>query len=187
MLNKYHLIALSLSLMAGACVPNAPAPEPAPPTKSQEIKAPPPAPLENRADWPKGEWTDWPISSGNWVYRNDARGSIALFGVPNDDALVTLRCDQQMRKLYFSRQISGAQLGQAGMKMTLRASQGLKQFDALPVGGENTYVAAVINQNDQILDALIYSRGRFAVELTNVKPVAIPAWPELARVVEDCR
>ncbi|MGK3796872.1 hypothetical protein, partial [Enterococcus faecium] len=50
-----------------------------------------------------GDWRDWPVTPGTWVYRQDARGSIALFGVPGNDAEVTLRCDRAARALYLSR------------------------------------------------------------------------------------
>ncbi len=38
-----------------------------------------------------------------------------------------------------------------------------------------------------VLDALAYSRGRFVIEVAGLAPSYLPAWPEVARVVEDCR
>jgi hypothetical protein len=38
-----------------------------------------------------------------------------------------------------------------------------------------------------VLDAMAYSRGRFVVEVAGLTPSYLPAWPEVARVVEDCR
>ncbi len=71
--------------------------------------------------------------------------------------------------------------------MTLRASSGLKSF---PVGGTGnpTYYAAIqIAPDEYMLDRIAFSRGRFAMEVTGMRSLAIPIWPEFTRVVEDCR
>jgi hypothetical protein len=46
---------------------------------------------------------------------------------------------------------------------------------------------ATLSANDRFLDAIVFSRGRFTVEVPGAPIMAIPAWPEPARVVEDCR
>ena len=46
---------------------------------------------------------------------------------------------------------------------------------------------ARIGANDPLLDAMIYSRGRFMVSAAGRPDLIIPPWPEIARVVEDCR
>jgi hypothetical protein len=40
---------------------------------------------------------------------------------------------------------------------------------------------------DPLLDALVFSRGRVAVYIADKPALVVPAWPEIARVVEDCR
>jgi len=40
---------------------------------------------------------------------------------------------------------------------------------------------------DPLLDALAFSRGRFAIVASGTPALVLPAWPEIARVVEDCR
>jgi len=40
---------------------------------------------------------------------------------------------------------------------------------------------------DPLLDALAFSRARFAVVAAGSPPLVLPAWPEIARVIEDCR
>ncbi len=51
-----------------------------------------------------------------------------------------------------------------------------------------------VTSNDPLLDALAFSRGRIGVIVLQSagSPVqsvqlVVPAWPEIARVVEDCR
>lgn len=132
---------------------------------------------------PRGDWIDWPITSGDWVYRQDARGSIALFGNPGQDALLTLRCDKNENRLYFSRAGNPA----SGAKMTLRTSHTLKSYAAAPTGASPAYAAIAINPSDAILDALVYTRGRFAVETDGMQSIAVPSWAEVVHVIEDCR
>ncbi len=157
-------------------------PEPGRPPAPTPIKAPPAATSGVQA--PAGQWTDWPITPGDWVYRNDDRGSIALFGPAGRDAIVTMRCDRNRAKIYFSR---ADDAGTRGGNMTIRASSTLKQFTAQPVGGTPAYIAVEIAPNDNFLDAMIFTRGRIAVEASGQESIAIPAWAEIAKIVEDCR
>jgi hypothetical protein len=132
---------------------------------------------------PQGEWIDWPITPGAWVYRNDVRGSVALFGQPDEEAILTIRCDRPRRQLFLSR--SGS-VG-PGATMVLRASAGLQSYPAANSGGTLPYVAISVSPGDIMMDRIAYSRGRFAVETSGLESLAIPAWPEFSRVVEDCR
>ena len=161
--------------------------EPAPTPVVPVIQAPAPAPTPPPVAAPiipKGEWIDWPLSQGTWVYRQDDRGSIALFGAPNSDALLTIRCDHNQRQIFISR--VGTSQPATGT-MTLRASSGLETYMARPTGGETPYTAIAVMTNDIMLDRIAFSRGRFAVETSGLDSVAIPIWPEFTRVVEDCR
>lgn len=142
-----------------------------------------PEPAKPAIVQPTGDWIDWPITQGDWVYRQDTRGSIALFGEPGQDALLTLRCDKNENILYFSR----AGSPQSGAKMTIRTSHTLKSYNASPTGATPAYAAIAINSSDGILDALVYTRGRFAVETDGMLSVAVPSWAEVVHVIEDCR
>ncbi len=132
---------------------------------------------------PEGNWIDWPITQGDWVYRQDERGSIALFGKADQDALLTLRCDKDQNSLYFAR----AGDSKIGAKMTIRTSHTRKTYPATALGDTPAYVAIAIKADDRILDALIYTRGRFAIEMDGLLSVAIPSWAEIGHVIEDCR
>lgn len=172
-----RIFTFGLILTVAACtVPPPPAPTP-PPIQPVQVVPPPTA-----APRAVGDWTDWPLSSGDWVYRRDDRGSIALFGVVGNDALVTLRCDRALGRIFLGRAGTGP-----GGKMIVRSSSSLKEFAAVPTGGALPYLASEIMPTDPILDAVIYSRGRFALEVEGQLPIAIPSWAEIGRVVEDCR
>jgi len=176
-------------LLASGCSAVVPAPTPAPTQTPAPTPAPEPIPDPEPAPPPapepmKGNWTDWPIAQGDWVYRQDDRGSIALFGPPNAEATFMIRCDQGRNQLFLSRE--GVVAG-SGAQMTLRASSGLQSYPARNSGGPLNYAAIALPVNDYMMDRIVFSRGRFAVETTGLASLAIPIWPEFTRVVEDCR
>lgn len=172
------VMALMLATCAAPAPTRVPQPFPQPPVSNEP--PPPPAPVE--IVQPAGEWLDWPLAKGQWVYRTDDRGSIALFGVAGKDALVTLRCDKARRILFLSR---------AGLlkysRMTIRTSYSFKTFETQNTGSAPHYVATEIAPTDPILDAMAFSRGRIAVQAYGELFIAIPVWAEIGRVVQDCR
>ncbi len=174
-MKKSLSFAASLALLAG-CTPSPPPSAPEPP--------PVPAPTPATEPVPTVDWTEWPLASGEWVYRQDARGSIALFGEPRADARLTVRCDRGDNQIYISR---AGNLTDANGRMTLRAHSGLFSYEARDTGGTPPYVAIRLSPRDIMLDRIAFARGRFAVETTGLAGLAIPARPEFARVVEDCR
>ena len=48
-------------------------------------------------------------------------------------------------------------------------------------------LSADLAASDTLLDAIAFSRGRFALAVTGTSTQVVPAWPEIARVIEDCR
>lgn len=166
-----------LLLALASCSPAPPEPAPAPQPIKPVVTAPPP-PAQ-----PQGEWTDWPITPGGWVYRQDSRGSLALFGPSGKDAIFIIRCDKSRRQLILSR--SGSVGDKATMR--LRASAGLQSYSASNSGGTPQYAAISVSPGDLMMDRIAYSRGRFAVETSGLQSLAIPVSPEFSRVVEDCR
>ena len=132
---------------------------------------------------PRGNWTDWPIAPGDWVYRKDARGSLALFGPIGKPATVMIRCDRARRQIFLSR---AGSVGN-GATMVLRASAGFQSYPASNSGGTPSYASIPVSTGDITLDRIAYSRGRFAIETSGLQSIAVPVWPEFSRMVEDCR
>jgi hypothetical protein len=162
-------------LAFSACVsppPKAPPPRPVPP-------APRPAP--QLAPPPPANWADRTPAPGVWTYSQDARGSIAMFGIAGNNALFTLRCDRTAQRIYASRP------GVVAGKMTLRSTSGARVYDALPTGAQPPYVATALTPRDPQLDALAFSRGRILIGLEGADDLILPIWPEFTRVIEDCR
>jgi hypothetical protein len=170
-----------LPLMLSACVGSSTPPEPQPTTRPVVQPAPVPPPPVTMTQ-PKGHWTDWPITPGDWVYRADERGSIGYFGETGKNAIVTLRCDKARGRMYLSR--AGALIEP---QITVRTSSASKTLPAASAGGNPPFVAAELMPLDPILDAITYSRGRISIEAGGHMNIAIPVWAEIGRIIEDCR
>lgn len=174
------LALLSLGSCAGevAVVPQAARPLPAPapaPTPAPSPRPAAPAPVLS------SDWRDWPLTTGSWSYRQDARGSIALFGRAGADAELTLRCDRTRARIYLSRR------GEGEGTLSVSTTSTSRTLNATSAGGTPAYLAVEFGVRDPLLDAIGYSRGRFVVEGGGLPALVIPAWAEMLRVVEDCR
>ncbi|WP_430416177.1 hypothetical protein [Parasphingorhabdus sp.] len=178
-------LALAMAASITACSATQPestqAPSPPPPAVPQAVA--PPVVQAPQVTQPKGVWTDWQIAPGQWVYRQDARGSLALFGQSDRDATVIIRCDENRSQIFISR--AGAVTTET--RMTLRASSGLQGYQARSNGDNPSYAAISLDPDDMMLDRIAFSRGRFAIETTGLQSIAVPIWAEFTRVVEDCR
>ncbi|MEA3031997.1 MAG: hypothetical protein QOH86_13 [Sphingomonadales bacterium] len=160
--------AAALAIVAGlaGCAPR-PAPQAAPPpapaiaTAPKLPSAPPQAP----------DWRDLPLSAGDWTYSAAPEGSRALFG----GGVFTLRCDATQHRIELARIAAGAGT------MTVTTSYGMR---SLPLAAEGV---ARLAAADPLFDQMAFSRGRFTIEVEGLERLVIPAWPEAARVVEDCR
>lgn len=165
--------ALAAALVIAACVPRAapPAPAPAPPPQRAPRSAPaPPAPPTAAG------WQDAPLSPGDWTYRFDGAEALAIFA--SDRATFTLRCEPN----------GGITFGLTGAQASafrFRTSYGERRLVATPV--HLNEMLATLAASDPLLDQLVFSRGRFLVEAEGRAALIIPAWPEPARVIEECR
>jgi hypothetical protein len=159
------------------------APEPSPPAPIPlPTRAPLPMPTPTPTPTPlASDWRDWPLTPGTWAYRQDERGSIALYGRAGADAELTLRCDRARGRIYLSRR------SDAAAALTVRTSTDRKTLDALPTGGTPAYAAVELGLRDPLIDSMGFSRGRFVVQGGGASDLVLPAWPEILRVAEDCR
>lgn len=173
--------ALALSFTLAACIPSpdsTPAPDPV-----QTTPAPAPAPTPTPAPVMHDNWMDAAKSPGNWSYRNDANGSVALFGEPQTDARFSMRCDRSASSITLMRAADAS--GPIQMRISTETAD--RTFNAQPTRGQLPYVSASLSARDPILDAMALTKGRFAVEMQGVQTLYLPAWAEVTRVIEDCR
>lgn len=58
---------------------------------------------------------------------------------------------------------------------------------ALRADTSDSSVTAVLSASDPLLEAMAFSKGRFAVLVAGGPQLFLPAWPEVTRVIEECR
>ena len=163
----------ALSAMLGACV--APV-QPPPPARSAPRPLPPPPQPPAVINW-----HDLPATPGIWRWQREGRLSVARFGEP---ARFSLTCNS------LSGTISLARDGAAGAAITMTVlTTSASRVLAVQPGGDGaiTAVIAALPARDPLFDAMAYSRGRFAVEVPGSPTLYLPSWPEVSRVIEDCR
>jgi hypothetical protein len=173
-MHRHVLIAVALTTAAiSACAPRPAPPQPPapPPVRPAPAPAPPPpAP-------PPADWRDAPLSAGDWTWSGEGAASRAAFGVGGAPAF-TLRCENPGQVTLIR---SGAQ---AGSTITIRTSSNERRLTATARGSDTV---ATLAASDPLLDQIAFSRGRILVETEGAPPLILPAWPEPARVTEDCR
>jgi hypothetical protein len=168
-----RILSLAGLVAVAGCVPRAeppPPPQPQPGPAPQPV-APPPAPVD---------WSLLPLTPGGWVYSNQGAGSQALFGAAGSALHFVVRCDRASRQVVLSR-------AGEGNALTIRTSFGARAFPATAQRAPLPMVSASLPADDRFLDSMAFSRGRFTVEMPGAPMLVIPAWPEPARVIEDCR
>ena len=172
--------AFLLAALTG-CVPRVETPAPPAPTPTPTPRPapapPPPPPIEN--------WMDAPQSAGDWYYVPQPSVTYAIFGASPQSASFILRCDGASRTISLERASDRA----AAQTFTIRTeTAAARQLPAVPrVDRGQRVLAADLPSSDSLLDAMAISKGRFAVETAGSPALYVPSWPEVTRVIEDCR
>jgi len=163
--------AASFALLAG-CVPRQSAPPP--------VVTPPPAPAPAPAPLPAPPpvaWQDAEASAGDWTYRDEGGRATAAF-VSTNAPSVSVMCLESRSILI------AVQTPVPASSIIVRTTSSERR---LPASQDHFRVSATLAAADPLLDEMVFSRGRFLVQAEGAAPTILPAWPEVARVVEDCR
>ena len=162
-----RLFPLLVLAMLASCV----SPKPAP-----RFAAPPVAPTPALpAMPPQQDWRDVPLTPGRWTWQGTPDAlSLSRFGLAGQPATFTIRCD------FTTRSVVVAAPATPAATMTLTTSFGTF---TLPASGGS----AQFGTRDPRLDQLAFSRGRFTIDIPGQPQLVLPSWPEVARVIEDCR
>jgi len=118
---------------------------------------------------------------GRWTYAPTASGSAASFADVSARPLLTLSCVRATRRISIARPAAGASpyliVWTSGERRNVPAS-----FN--PATG---LITTDLPAYDRLFDSIAFSRGRIAVGPSNAGALVAPLWPEIIRVVEDCR
>jgi len=166
------VLAATAMLLTTACVPRAQPPAAAP----VPVQPPAPPPPSTRLHQ---DWHDAPATPGNWHWSMEGGQSVARFA---EGALV-LSCSRAEGTITLLR----AGFGQGQVPMTIMTDDGAHPLSGTPQAGPPPAIAVAFSARDPLLDAMGFSRGRFAVEVAGLPTIYVPSWPEVSRVIEDCR
>ncbi|MGB3795584.1 MAG: hypothetical protein WA957_04695 [Alteraurantiacibacter sp.] len=183
--SKTSAAAILGTLALAACVP--PSPEPTPvPTPIATAPSPQPSSAPTQVVTPTFDnWMDAPQTAGDWRYVSEAGETMAVFGTDRTPQGVTLLmvCNRNSKRVSIARQ--GDATGQ--VEMLIRTETQDRRLTASPVTSRAPMIVAELAASDPLLDAIAFSKGRFAVDVAGTPAVFAPAWPEITRVIEDCR
>ena len=127
------------------------------------------------------DWRTGPLTAGSWFYRGLANASEAVFTDARVTPRLVVKCSRPARVITLS--LASAVPASA---ITLATSETQRSIPA-SFNAQTSQIIAQIQANDAVLDALAFSRGRFALSVAGGATLVVPAWPEVARSIEDCR
>lgn len=167
-------LAIALVLAGCAAEPPKPTPKPAPaPAPPPPVAQPVPAPSAP-------EWQDLPIAPGSWTYSDADQRPQASFSA--GEVVFIIRCDLRNKQVQLLR--PGVTTGNVMKVQTSEVTRAV----ALSVSTDASATPYVsLAAQDELLDAIAFSRGRFSIEVPGLPMLVLPAWPEPARVIEECR
>jgi hypothetical protein len=168
---------LTLLLLVAGCV-SRPAPPPPPAPVPVIPAAPAPAPVAK-------DWIDRPLTPGDWTYGRMSNESRASYGDGVSAPVFSLSCDISAGSVIAARPGQFEDGVTGGMVLT--TTTGSKTFPAANDPTGQVRVISRIAAVDPQLDAIAFSRGRFMVAVKGGGELILPTWPEIARVIEDCR
>ena len=119
--------------------------------------------------------------AGSWVYAQTAEGSEASFVNASALPQLTIRCTRATRRVTVVRPASGA-----APFLNVWTSAQTRNL-AASFNPATQRISADVAPFDPLLDAMAFSRGRFGVSVSGAPALVVPAWAEVARVIEDCR
>jgi hypothetical protein len=121
---------------------------------------------------------DAPATPGDWRY---AAGTAAFAGF-DGAVLLTMRCVGEAVTLERSGVGSGI-----APSLIIRSEFMSRALSPTPTPGVPGSTAASVPAHDPLLDAIAFSKGRFAIESAGLPTLYVPPFPEVTRVIEDCR
>ena len=127
------------------------------------------------------DYSNSPLLPGSWSYVAVPGGSIARFTEATGAVRVSFGCNRTSRGVTIARTSAAPAASLSFWTSTASRSQ--------PALFEQSAqrVVATFNAQDTMLDAIVFSRGRFAVSMPGAPALVIPTGPEASRIVEDCR
>jgi hypothetical protein len=119
--------------------------------------------------------------AGNWSYAPANDGSEAVFANASGYPQLWIHCSRA------TRQVSVARNAAAGAPTMSVWTSSQSRSVASSFNAASARLTITLANYDPLLDALATSRARIGVAVGSEPPLVVPVWPQIARVVEDCR
>jgi hypothetical protein len=121
------------------------------------------------------------VLPGSWSYSPVTGGTEAVFRDASARPQLFIRCTRATRGVTISKPASAPASALNVWTSSTSRNLGVR-FDPA-----TARISAELATYDALLDAIAYSRGRFAVSASGGPQLVLPAWPEALRPIEDCR
>ena len=118
---------------------------------------------------------------GNWAWAQTADGSEAVFTDAYAKPQLVVHCTRISRRVSIAK-FATAAVPFMGVWTSSQTRSLPSSFD--PATGK---LSVALPAFDNLLDAFVTSRGRVGLSVAASPPLVVPAWSEVAHVVEDCR
>jgi hypothetical protein len=118
---------------------------------------------------------------GRWSFVPSASGGEAVFADPAGRPQLTLRCTRATRRISMLKPATTPVSA-----ITVWTSSTRRNVAAV-FNAATASIGADFAATDPLLDAMAFSRGRFAISVAGAPWLVLPPWPEVSRVVEECR
>lgn len=119
-----------------------------------------------------------PATPGNWQWNQGAIGATASFG----SGMLTIACNRMAGAIAIRR--ADTSPPGAPVTVTITTTESARNLPAKRIG---TAIELSLPAHDRLLDAMAFSRGRFAFAAPGTQTLYVPSWTEISRVIEDCR
>ena len=125
--------------------------------------------------------TATPIA-GAWSYSATPDGSEARFTDPSATPQLIMHCTRATRRVSLAKAATAA-----APQINVWTSSQTRNLPAT-FNAATSRVSTELQAYDGLLDAIASSRGRVGFAVGTQSPtLVVPPWPEIARVIEDCR
>lgn len=166
------------------------------PVQQAPVAAPSPLPAEPApnaavAHAPPPDWRSADLTPGQWSWAMAGGASQASFGVAGQAPVLQIGCPRPSGAVEIKLAVFGQ--GQSAEIGILASSQRRDFFASREFSDQrqSERFTVAVPARDHFLDALAFTRGRFAIEgqakITGGLRLYLPAHPAISRVVEDCR
>ena len=119
--------------------------------------------------------------AGRWTYAATSTGTEATFVNSSALAQLAIRCTRTTRRVAIAKPANAA-----APFLAIWTDSAARNVSA-SFNPQTGRLTAELATYDPLLDALAFSRGRIGVAVSGGPTLVVPAFPEVARVIEDCR